>query len=196
MGYSANADLQDLFDSTPMIRSIDRMTERGGELLLDEVVARTPIAKPPPGVSPTRFMGSRGRAPGTLRGSWRKGDVERTRGPAGQEGRAIDVYTDDPIAPHVEWDTQPHVIRPRPDRAAASVVATGKPRRPGTDPMASLAWIGPGGVTRFAREVHHPGTKGVHMMRDAVAEVQGTWDDRFGRDEVTRWAREQAALVP
>lgn len=116
-------------------------------------------------------------------------------GPHGVPRFGIDSYTEDPVAPHVEWPTRPHLIRPRADRRAASVLATGKPRRSGGDPQAALAWLGPGGVTIFAREVHHPGTQGSHMMRDALAETDATWVSRIGTPEVERWAREQTELI-
>jgi hypothetical protein len=33
------------------------------------------------------------------------------------------------------------------------------------------------------------------MMRDALAEVDATWAETVGRDELERWALEQARLV-
>lgn len=195
MAYSANVPLQALFDPRPLERSLDRLTADVGELIEEEVRQRTPVATPPPGVSRSRFSGMRGRTPGTLRESWEVGDVERRRTRTGETGRAIEVFTEDPIAPHVEWPTRPHVIRPSAARRAASVVETRRPRRAGSDPRAALRWIDQNGRVRFAPEVHHPGTQGSHMMRDALAEVDGTWVARVGDAEVARWAREQAELV-
>lgn len=51
-------------------------------------------------------------------------------------------------APHVEEGTRPHVIRPRKKRAL---------RFPA------------GGREVFARQVQHPGTKGVHMLKRGAA---------------------------
>jgi hypothetical protein len=193
--YSANADLQDLFAPEPLERSITRVTERVGERLTETVRRNTPVAVAPPGLSPTQFAGGRGRAPGTLKNSWQTSDVEHRRTAAGTPGRAIESYTLDPIAPHVEYPTRPHLIRPSKDRRAASVLATSKRQRAGGDPQAALRFVNAHGRVVFANEVHHPGTQGTHMMRDALAEVDATWAETVGRDELERWALEQARLV-
>jgi hypothetical protein len=173
-----------------MERAMDRTTSRVGDRLHSEVRRRTPVAAPPPGLSATQFAGSRGRAPGTLKASWRTGKVEKTRTATGLEGRAIDEYTEDPQAPHVEWPTRPHIIRPNPNRGAASVIASGKPRRAGSDPGARLRFVNSFGRIVFAKEVHHPGTQGTHMMRDSLAELDASWRE-IGDEEMARWAREQ-----
>lgn len=195
MPYAANADLQDLFQQAPAVRMIDRLTKRVGESMTDEVKKRTPVAAPPPGMSGTQFAGSRGRAPGTLRESWYTGDLERGRGVGGVERRSIESLTDDPVAPHVEWPTRPHLIRPSLTRAPASVLETGRARRPGGDPAAALRFIGSNGRVVFAREVWHPGTQGQHMMRETLTETDATWVERHGSEELGIWAREQTELV-
>jgi hypothetical protein len=184
--------LNALFDPKPMERSATRMAKAVGDLLHDEVVRRTPIATLPPGV--TALM--RGRVPGTLRESWKTSEVEgggklKPLNKAQVDKRAVEEYTEDPIGPLVEWPTKPHVIRPRIDRAPASVVATGKPRGTVQDGRAHLRYVNRFGRVVYAKEVHHPGTQGVHMMRDALAEVDATWVSRVGHDETERWAREQ-----
>jgi hypothetical protein len=188
-------DLPDLFGAAPMISAHHRMTKRGGEELTKEVRRRTPVASPPPGLSRYQFMALRGRAPGSLKESWETSDVEHSKTLTGVERLAVESFTEDPIAPHVEWDTQPHVIRPRVDRAPASVTATGNPRLPGTNPRAALRWIDAFGRVRYANEVHHPGTQGKHMMRNSLSELEVTWAEAIGAPEVRRWAREQARLV-
>jgi hypothetical protein len=170
--------------------AVDRTAKRAGEALHDGVRKRTPVANPPPGLTASQFAGSRGRAPGTLKASWRTGKVEKTRSATGVERRSVEEYTEDPIAPHVEWPTRPHVIRPRLDRGAASVLATGRPRRLGNDPMARLRFVTAGGRVVYAAEVHHPGTQGVHMMRDSLAALDVEWRE-IGVEEMERWAREQ-----
>ena len=195
MGYTANADLEELFDSGPMERSCRRLTAACTDAIMEGAADRSPVASPPLGVSQTEFAGGRGRAPGTLKGSWYTTDVDRTVAPSGVPRFSASAQTDDPVAPHVEWPTRPHLIRPRLDRAPASVRATGSLRRSGDDPMARLRFIGRNGRVVYAAEVHHPGTQGTHMMRDSLAEVDGTWETRIGIEEVQRWAREQAALV-
>src|SRR5688572_14978711 len=114
--------LHHMFKSEPLLKSIDRLTLAVGDDLEDEVEGRTPVADLPVGV--TAQM--RGRKPGTLKDSWYQTPLERSKTPTGLPRRAKEVQTDDPIAPHVEWPTQPHWIRPRPDRAPASVIATQK----------------------------------------------------------------------
>jgi hypothetical protein len=184
--------LEALFDPKPMERSATRMAKAAGDLLHDEVVRRTPIASLPPGV--TALM--RGRKPGTLRASWKTSEVEgggklKPLNKAQRDKRAVEEYTEDPIGPLVEYPTRPHIIRPRLDRAPASVIATKGPRRLGTDPRARLRFVNRFGRVVYAAEVHHPGTQGVHMMRDALSELDATWVDRVGKDEVERWAHEQ-----
>lgn len=191
MPYAANARIEQLYDSAPMVRTLDRLTHRVGDRLTATVKRRTPVARLPPGVTPQM----RGRMPGTLKESWQTSGVERARSASGTEARAIESYTEDPVAPDVEYPTRPHWIRPRPDRAAASVVATGKPRRMGDDPGARLRFVNAFGHVVYAAEVWHPGTQGTHMMRDSLAEIDATWVERDGAPEMRQWAREQKALV-
>lgn len=191
MGYSATAPLEAMFDAAPLERSCRRIAERSLELLHSEVKRRTPVGKLPPGVTAKMV----GRVPGTLKESWQTSGVDVGVSPGGTARFSGEEYTLDPIGPHVEWPTRPHVIRPRLDREPASVVATRRPRRSGHDPMARLRFVSMGGRVVYAREVHHPGTQGTHMMRDALAEVDASWEARVGQGEVERWAREQAKLV-
>jgi hypothetical protein len=195
MGYTANAEIQDLFDTKPLIEATRRIAKGTADLLHDEVVRRTPIAKPPPGMGGTSFAASRGRTPGALRRAWRTGDVVPTMAPTGGLRQVVEEFNDDEVFDLVEYDTRPHIIRPRKDRAPASVLASGRPRLPGSDPRASLAWPGAGGRTIFAREVHHPGTTGVHFARDGIAAANAEWAERVGRPEMERWAKEQARVV-
>lgn len=181
-----------MFDSGPLVRAVPRITGKVGDKLKAEVKRRTPIAELPPGMTPEK----RGRVPGTLRESWQNTDVQReqSRTPGGM-ARSIETFTEDEIAKFVEWPTRPHIIRPRLDRAPASVVATGKPRRAGGDPAARLRYVNAFGRVVYAAEVHHPGTQGVHMVRDSLAEIEATWVDEIGAREIEEWAREQAELV-
>lgn len=191
MPYVANAPLDALFDKGPMVKTVTRITGRVGDLLTDTVRRKTPIADLPPGVTPEM----RGRVPGTLKASWYTGDVEKIPSRTGGEARAVESLTDDPVAPHVEYPTRPHLIRPRLDRAPATVLATGKPRKMGGDPQAALRFINAFGRVVYAHEIWHPGTQGTHMMRDALVEIEGTWVTEVGDREVAAWAREQAELV-
>lgn len=188
MPYTQDKPLATLFDRGPTVRASRRITGRVGSRITERAAELTPVAEVPAGMTPSQFAGSRGRAPGTMKRSWRTGHVEE----AG-EHFGVDSYTEDPEAPHVEWPTRPHIIRPRADRAAASVIATGKPRRAGTDPAARLRYFS-GGHERFAAEVHHPGTQGVHMMRDSLTEAEADWADSIGQEELDVWVREMEGL--
>lgn len=75
----------------------------------------------------------------------RHGRIEIASG--GMSGRLIiDPPHMDPI--WEEEDTRPHTIRAKPGKV--------------------LSWVGADGQRRFAREVHHPGTRGSHALRRAV----------------------------
>lgn len=181
MGYSANADLQDLFAVGPARRAAIRITERTGEELTHEVGRRSPVAAPPGGAVARGEVGdwlrARDRDPGTLARSWETGQVEIAASPVFRSGTverfAIESFTEDPVAPHVEWDTSPHPI----------VVVNAQALR---------FWDSVGIV--FRRMVFHPGTRGQHMMRDSLEWLEAEWR-RVGEEEVKRWAREQARLV-
>ncbi len=144
MGYRQDGDLADLFDDEPIIAFTRRVAERVQERLLELVTEFTPVAPPDP---------DRDRKPGTLRDSWEKGSITF-------DGRRfeIEVFTMDPVGPHVEYPTRPHIIRPRPERG----------------PGAMLRFRVDGNVV-YAKEVHHPGTKGSFMMTRALDQIQNEW---------------------
>lgn len=192
MPYTQSVDFKDIFSPVPMLAACRRTTGRVGEKITEGARDRSPVHVPPPG-QPKNYRGD--RPPGTLKESWRTGDVDTTATVAGTPRFIIDSYTEDPIAPHVEYDTQPHIIRPRADRAAASVIETGKPRRKGTDDRARLRFINRFGQVVYAAEVHHPGTTGQHMMRDSLADANATWAMDIGEEEMGRWSREQTELI-
>lgn len=189
MGYTATGAIADLFDVGPVDRAADRITRRTGEHLHERVTHHTPVATPPRGFDvksgtlprmETWLSARGGRTPGTLKRSWKIGRVEaifeRRRQPrdasgafVGRERRSIDVYTTDPIAPHVEWDTQPHIIVPK-------------------NPSGWLRFWDRHGAIVFARIVHHPGTRGQHMMATALAETAAAWRG-IAVEEVALWAR-------
>lgn len=185
MGYRQEGSLQDMFHEEPILRAGRRTTDRVGDDLKDRVKRHTPVAHRPAGMSAADFLASRhGRPPGTLRESWQRTSVHELEGHF-----EVSVLTHDPTGPLVEWETRPHTIRPRPDRAPASVIATGKPRGTVQDGRAHLRFEGAGGVV-YAKEVHHPGTRGAHMMATSLTEEAATWE-RIGREEMERWSREQ-----
>lgn len=161
MGYRGG-ELADL--APPLERGIrrfaTRVTRKVGGDLKNRVERRTPVAKDTAAVRASfatlqAWHGSRGgRLPGELKRSWKVGEVEVVLNASG-ERRRIDVYTLDPVAPHVEWDTRPHLI---------------EPRKPG-----GVLTIPTEAGMVFAKVVHHPGTRGVHMMATALAEVAVEW---------------------
>lgn len=170
MSYKADGSLSDFFGDAPMERAAHRTVERVGKEMRERVRSHTPIAKPPNAAVAGEWLTERKRAPGTLRESWKIGEVVVV----GSSGRmSIDVYTEDPIAPDVEWETQPHLI-----------VAKGKAGG------GMLRYWDKAGATVFARIVHHPGTRGVHMMATTLVEVAVSWQE-IGKDEIERWSREQ-----
>lgn len=153
MGYTATGSLEDLFPEHFVEEANARISKAVSEEWLKKLKKKTPVAKLPEaykGDAGEWIEDRGGRRPGTARDSWETGEFEVTA-----EGAVVEVKSDDPVMPHIEWDTRPHVIRARkPD---------GWLRFPS------------GPVFRFARRVFHPGTDGQHMMRDSGAEMETEW---------------------
>lgn len=150
MGYRSDGDIADLFREEPIRHCAERIRTRVGDDLRDRVRAHTPVATPPPGAW-SEWLHARRRLPGTLRDSW---EVHVHELPG--ERYVVDVVTQDPVAPYVEWDTEPHLIVPK-------------------EPGGVLRFWDREGALQFARSVHHPGTRGQHMMAKALAEVAVSW---------------------
>ena len=171
MSYVSDKPLADLFDVSSVDRAADRIVERVGDYMHDRVTLHTPVANPPAGVGMAEWVEARGgRRPGRLKRSWRIGRVERIASAGGERTR-IEVFTLDPVAPHVEWPTRPHLIRPR---RAAGVLRF---------------WLG-GGAKVFARFVEHPGTQGSLMMQTTLAETEARWRV-VANQELEQWARRE-----
>lgn len=171
MSYRQAGSLADFGREEPWRAAQRRTVERVGDELHRRVVEHTPVANPPPGHE-AEWLASRKRKPGTLKDSWKVGEVTVV---SGTDTISIDVYTMDPIAPYVEWPTLPHLIMPR---------------RPG----GMLRFWTKGGDTVYATIVHHTGTKGSYMLTTAIAEVAAMWQT-IGAEEMNRWAHEQQAGV-
>lgn len=190
MSYRADGTLESFFSLEPMEATAARTAAKVVDDLKERVKGHTPVAHPPPGVDVAEWLASRkGRMPGALRESWEETTIEVSGGHASGS-----VLTRDPNAAYVEWETKPHLIRPRADRGAASVVATGNPRGTVQDGRAMLRFPGEGGGPQYAREVHHPGTRGAHMMATSLVEIATTWF-AIGSEELRQWEREQLAGV-
>lgn len=182
MGYRGG-ELADL--AGPLERGVRgfarRTTEKVGEDLRKRVRRHTPVAKMDASIrasydSMGHWISARaGRVPGTLKESWQVGEVEVVVEGSGERFR-IPVYTLDQVAPYVEWETRPHLIVPRKPGGVLTI-----PTRTGMV---------------FATLVHHPGTRGAHMMATAIQEVAIEWQriaDREWRAEVRGfWARNAA----
>lgn len=171
MGYTQHGKLSSFGAEEPMLAAQRRTVERVGDELQKRVTEHTPVAKPPPVDDVREWLAARKRFPGELKRSWKIGTVKIG---AGEHVLEVDVYTNDPIAPYVEWPTMPHLIQARPGH--------------------TLRFWNEVGKTVFAQLVHHPGTKGSYMMTTAIAEVAAMWRT-IGAEEMDRWAREQAAQV-
>jgi hypothetical protein len=165
VSYRANASLESLAKPERVLHAGHGIAERSGAMLRDRAALHSPVAKPPPGAW-AEWIGSRKRLPGELKRSWRVGDVVMIGG----ERFRIEAFTRDPVAPFVENDTQPHLILPR-------------------KPGGHLRFWDRHGAIQFAKLVHHPGTRGQHMMSTALTELAVHWHD-IAREEVDRWARE------
>lgn len=161
MGYRGGM-LVDL--AAPLEAGVERFGRRTAEKVGDELRQRvrrhTPFAKPGTPEIRASYRSSGdwvrargGRRPGHLHDSWRVGDIDVRIG-AGGKVYSIPVYTLDPVGPHVEWDTMPHLIVPKRARFLTIPTVLGM---------------------RFARIVHHPGTRGAHMMAKALLEVSVSW---------------------
>lgn len=161
MGYTQKGSLaEDLFPARFVPDTAETIADEVADTWRDAVAKRTPTARPPEAYHADfqAWIEDRGgRLPRTMRDSWRRSKVTR-------EGNIItvEVYSAEPAdaagrqkVDLVEEDTRPHLIRAK--RAKAL-------RFP----------VGP--VFRYAVEVWHPGTQGVHMMRDAEAEMDLRWE--------------------
>lgn len=198
MPYVATGKIQDFFDTKPVERAARRMATGGRDLLKDRAVQRTPVSKPTPGHSLEQHIADRGyRKPGTMRDRWTAEPVVKYSANDGTPRFGATVHNPDPETPHVEWDTRPHIIRPRLDRLMPNGMSNAanahnkKPRGLRQDGSARLRIPMAGGGYAFPKEVHHPGTQGKHMMRDALQDVSTEFTTAVGRDELNRWAKEQ-----
>jgi hypothetical protein len=165
MGYRSNDELADLFPERFVEDTSREITDRVGDRLRDGVAMRTPVARLPAAYKGDfeDWIGDRsGRPPRTMRDSWVRTEVARV----GDDILRVEVYSDEPLDEHgwqkvayVEDDTKPHLIR-------AHLREGGR--------QGSLRF--PMGANFMLRvQVHHPGTQGVHMLRNSLAEMEVMW---------------------
>lgn len=169
MGLRFSRPIETIFaDKDRALRVAKRNTvQRTAEFARDRAAHHSPVAKVPEGVTLTAFIAGRNRRPGTLKKSWRIGQIE-TRTVGAGDRLSIDVYSVDPLAELIEFPTQPHIIVPRNANGVLAFPA--------------------GGRTVFARIVHHPGTRGAFMLTTALREADAEMEF-IARDEIARWAR-------
>lgn len=164
MGYEGGV-LEPLFQPELAEAAVRDMADEGGEWLLERVIANTPVSYHRVALQHQGFKVD--RAPGTLKRSWRlRPNTERVR-ERGATGYSREVYTEDPVAPFVENDTRPHTIRPR---HASHLVFR----------------VWPTGRLVRAKVVHHPGTRGAHMVLTAVNAAHVNFD-RIVDEPLRRW---------
>lgn len=149
-----------------------KATKEVGADLHKRVRRHTPVAAPGTSAIVASYPSSGawikargGRRPGHLLESWETTEVVQMGGETRTYFR-VSERTFDPIAPHVEYPTVPHKIRPRNPRGALTIPTTG------------------GMILRG--EVNHPGTQGSFMMAKALGEVAATWRGTVAAE----WAKE------
>lgn len=174
MGYEGG-ELHHLFKPELADAACHDMAVDGGKWLHRRVRELTPVHEEFGGGAGrwAAVNRERGRAPGTLKRSWYLDPlgVKRRVTPFGPTFSAK-VATDDPIAPFVEDDTRPHIIRPK---------------RPG-GMLRFRVW--PSGIAVYARFVRHPGTTGQHMMLRAQQEARVDFRN-ITVDRARLWAVQQ-----
>jgi hypothetical protein len=158
--------LRPWFGVEPTRKTVRRLAEKGGSVMLEYTVKNTPIDDSP---EPSR-------PPGTMRRKWKQKSVEpgvSIRGAGWESG----VETDDPIAHLIEhgwglWGPRhsKYLILPR-----------------GPWP---LSWVDRAtGQRRFASHVWHPGAPGQHMVLIASHMAEHKLPE-FARPILERWAKE------
>jgi hypothetical protein len=171
VGYHGGT-LAPLFEPELAQKAVADMADDGGDWLLDRIVEFTPTSHHAHWAGMLGFGAERERAPGTLKRSWyREPGVWRVRRGA-YNGYEAKVATNDPIAPYVEDDTRPHIIRAKPGKS-----------------LRFRAW--PTGEVVYARFVRHPGTTGRHMVLSAEAAAKVSFA-LICEPRLQRWAVEQA----
>ena len=165
--FVCDRKLEDFLNPSAVTVAGRAMAEKGADRLQEATQTRTPISTSMSGGLP------RSRPPGTLRDSIQRGPVRKHTSSLGRGWQAR-VFTEDEIAPYVEWDTRAHEIRPRPPGKALRFYA--------------------GGQVRYASVVHHPGTTGQHMFSRAAAYVQAESSSMFD-EELARFGHDLTTLA-
>jgi hypothetical protein len=181
MGYRSDGDLAGLFPERFVHETSEQIADAVGDRFRDRVAKRTPVARLPKayrGDFEEWIRDRGGRTPRTMRDSWTRSAVVQTDASSFR----VEVFSDEPPDEHgwqkvsyVEEDTKPHLIR-------AKV-------RPGPPPYQGSLRFPHGASFAFRIQVTHPGTQGVHMMRDTAAEMEVMWME-IGEAVLERRAQE------
>lgn len=164
MSYHANRSLASLVDLDLIDEASDRMVERTGDAMLENMKERTPVAKPVVVADDKRKP--RERRPGTARESWRETAVEH-RG----DVRSVSAESEDKVVDWLDKGTPPHAIR----RKSAGALAFPQD-----------------GEIMLRGSVQHPGTEPLAIVDRGLAATDEDFA-RIGREETERWAAEQGA---
>lgn len=187
MGYRADGKLENLFPSRFIDEVSREIVEKVGERFRDRVAKRTPVAR-----LPSAYKGDfeewikdrHGRTPRTARDSWRTTDVQTEDGML-----RVEIFSDEPpdehgwqVVDYLEEDTRPHLIRAKPririnQRTGHIEAYQGSLRFPY------------GASFAYRVQVEHPGTQGLHLVRDTAAELETMWIE-IGEEVLERKAAE------
>lgn len=166
--------LEPLFTPELAEEAAHDMAVDGTVWLHHKIVENTPVSYHGIALGHQGFGHERPRAPGTLKRSWYLDPDGVHRRRRGADYAYIgQVKTDDPIAPFVENDTRPHIIRPK-------------------NPNGFLRFrLWPSGQLVFAKMVRHPGTTGHHMVLLSENAARVNFAHIVGR-RLRLWAVQQA----
>lgn len=161
MPFRTNHRFKDLYNPRFVTDVGHEIVDRVGDSFRGAVARRTPVARIPAAYKGDfeEWIADRGgRVPRTLRDAWRRSGVINVEG----MGLRVTIDNPDPIVKYVEFDTKPHAIRAKQRVGKDGALYQGSLRFPS----------GPVFIHRV--EVWHPGTTGVHMLRDGAAEIEVT----------------------
>lgn len=174
VGADALVELVDAYEQASD-RAARRIADAGVDRLERNVRRRTPIDTNP-------FRNRPERPRGALKRSVHRLEGLRRVVSGGRPSYSQDVVSYDPVADYVEFDTPPHVIRPR--------IAGGYLHFQSRDGFTGRDGVYyPPGTWVTVAEVHHPGTKGQHMFSLGALDTEAELPD-FARGPLAQWKRE------
>jgi hypothetical protein len=124
--------------------AVARMMAAKAEVVAEGQRRRCPVSRD----------GSHGRPPGYMRSKIGWAMYRDERGLYFEAGSSARTPDGKPYPLYVEYGTRPHVIRPK-------------------RPDGTLHWVGNDGMSHFAKQVHHPGTRAQPFMRPSLDDIRG-----------------------